>query len=375
MCHLGLQRLFIVANLTPQGKPVANWLSLFEKSRVFPTIAQYIKYITVYLDEESDAMMARILRQLPNIKWLMLDLNLQAIAFESIDVLRKYTNVIRLTTISSGPLPICHMEANTQFIQAYGKNLKSLDLFNAWNHDPTDSLLRTIRDSCPYLENIYIYGTADTSLAPILVEEPAWPSRVTLKTAHFEACKEIDAWIVASIVKLYPALIDVNICSCGGPGDYGTHLPSLCWLWYIYLVLSDNAEGREEERAAIMKDLTPIQRPPLESLRVMHATDVEFRHMCAIPTRLGLLFAACSRMAEKIFRRLQICDPLDAKYIGQLLSQQTCWPGLHTVELQYVKEKNRDDEAFRSIRDAVEKRGQCQFIDTRDQFRHMSRSF
>lgn len=228
MCHLGLQRLFVVANLTPQGKTVANWLSLFEKSSLFPVIAHYIKYITVYLDEESDPMMARVLRQLPNIKWLMLDLNLQSAALESIDVLKTYTNVIRLTTISSGPLPISHMEANTQFIQAYGKNLKSLDLFNAWNHDPTDSLLRTIRDSCPSLENIYIYGTADTSLASVLVEEPVWSSRATLKTAHFEACKEIDAWIVASIVKLYPALIDVNICSCGGPGDYGMHFSSLC---------------------------------------------------------------------------------------------------------------------------------------------------
>jgi hypothetical protein len=198
-----------------------NWLSLFEKSSVFPTIAQYIKYITVHLDEESDLLMARILRQLPNVKWIVLDINLQSSALESIDVLRKYTNVTRLTTISSGPLPVSHMEANTQFVKAYGKNLKTLDLFNAWNHDPTDHLLRTIRDNCPSLENIYIYGTAETSLALILVGEPAWSSRATLKTAHFEACKEIDAWIVASIVDLYQTLTEVDISSCGGPGDYG----------------------------------------------------------------------------------------------------------------------------------------------------------
>jgi hypothetical protein len=66
----------------------------------------------------------------------------------------------------------------------------------------------------------------------------------------------------------------------------------------LTLVLSDNAEGREEERATIMKHLTPIQRPPLESLRVVHATDVEFRHMCAIPTRSDLLFATCLRITE-----------------------------------------------------------------------------
>jgi len=220
MCNIGLQMLFTVASLTTRAKFGPEWLSFFEEN-ILPTVSQSIKYITVYLYEQCDPVMARILRRLPNIRWLVLDLNLQTSALESIDVLSNFTNVTRLTTISSGPPLNCHMEVNTRLIRAYGKNLKSLDVYNSWNDDFSD-LLHVIRDFCPILENIYIYGTAGTALASILIGEPAWPSRTTLKVAHFEACREIDAWIVASIAELYPALKEVRIYSCGGPGSYGT---------------------------------------------------------------------------------------------------------------------------------------------------------
>ncbi|KIM34502.1 hypothetical protein M408DRAFT_325888 [Serendipita vermifera MAFF 305830] len=335
----GLHRLFTVANLTPHGNPTPEWLAVFEKE-ILPLAAQHVKYITIFVDEETDEAMARILRQLTHVRWLMLDLNLQSTTLQSIEVLSKFTNISRFTTISSGHIPSVHMETNARFLRAYGSKLKSLDLFNGWYQDPTDSLLLTIRDSCPVLQHFYLYGTSDTRLASILVEEPAWASRATLKSAHFEACKEVDAWIVASLVDLYPSLQEVNIGSCGGPGGY------------------DDAKGRDEERERIIKSIKPIRRPPLDSLRIVHATDVEFRHMCSIPTK-----------------KLVVFDPLDQMLIGELLSQPKYFPGMRTFELQYVKETDRKEAAFNSIKAAIEMRGDCVLVDSRKPFGKMRRLF
>lgn len=223
MSQPALHRLFIVANLTPDGKS-SKWLTPFEND-ILPLVAQHIKYIVVYLDEENDEAMAHVLRQLSNVKWVMVDLSVHSATSQTIEVLRGYTGVTRFTTISSGPFPIPHMEANISLLNSFGRSLVTIDLFNGWSLDQSDTLLRTIQDSCLTLENIYVYGTSDTCLALMLVGKTPWASRATLKSAHFEACKEIDAWIVASLVQLYPALQEVDISSCGGPGDYGRFHP------------------------------------------------------------------------------------------------------------------------------------------------------
>jgi hypothetical protein len=112
------------------------------------------------------------------------------------------------------------------------------------------------------------------------------------------------------------------------------------------LTLSGNAAGREEERVTIVKKLKPIPRVPLRTLRIVHATDVEFRHMCLIPTRKLILY-----------------DPLDPMLLGELLERKNYFPGLVEVELEYVRDP-AEDGTLASIRDAVARRGGCIFNDT-----------
>jgi hypothetical protein len=96
-----------------------------------------------------------------------------------------------------------------------------------------------------------------------------------------------------------------------------------------------------------MKQLKPIPRAPLRTLRIVHATDVEFRHMCLIPTR-----------------KLIIYDPLDPMLLGELLERRDYFPNLGEVELQYVRDPGGDGATLASIRDAVVRRGACTFRDT-----------
>lgn len=96
-----------------------------------------------------------------------------------------------------------------------------------------------------------------------------------------------------------------------------------------------------------MKQLKPIPRVPLRTLRIVHATDVEFRHMCLIPTR-----------------KLIIYDPLDPMLLGELLERTQYFPGLIEVELQFVRDPTNNGATLASIRDAVARRGACTFNDT-----------
>lgn len=94
----------------------------------------------------------------------------------------------------------------------------------------------------------------------------------------------------------------------------------------------------------------PIKRPPLETLTIVHATDIEFRHMSLIPTR-----------------KLIIYDPLDQLLLGQLLERPQFFPGLNELELQYVREPDAEagsKPALSHIQDAVARRGKCTFIDS-----------
>lgn len=88
-----------------------------------------------------------------------------------------------------------------------------------------------------------------------------------------------------------------------------------------------------------MGRLEPVKRKPLRSLRIVHATDVEFRYMSPIPTE-----------------KLVIYDPLDQLFLADLLRNPKCFPGFRTFELQYIKEPNGNEEAFLGIKQAIEDR-------------------
>ncbi|CAG8668695.1 4116_t:CDS:1, partial [Acaulospora colombiana] len=117
-------------------------------------------------------------------------------------------------------------------------------------------------------------------------------------------------------------------------------------------------EGVSQTRVRIMQNLKPVSRPPLESLRIVHATDVEFRHMCRIPTK-----------------KLIVYDPLDQLLLGELLSQKECFPFMTTFELQYVLEGGEENAALDSIKNAIALRGDCTFLDTRDKHPPPRRGF
>jgi hypothetical protein len=155
----------------------------------------------------------------------------------------------------------------------------------------------------------------------------------------------MDAWVVANMVRKCPALCDLTISSCGGPGDFGKAVHNTAGL--CERSLSGHAEGRDEERLTIVKQLKPIPRVPLRTLRIVHATDIEFRHMCLIPTRKLILY-----------------DPLDPMLLGELLERTTYFPGLVEVELEYIRDSAQDGATLASIRDAVARRGVCIFEDS-----------
>lgn len=95
----------------------------------------------------------------------------------------------------------------------------------------------------------------------------------------------------------------------------------------------------------IVKKAQAINRPPLESLRIEHATDVEFRHMCRIPTK-----------------KLLVSDPLDQLLLGDLLCRKEYFPGLRELELQSIMEPGPENVSARSnIKDAIKRRGDCIF--------------
>jgi hypothetical protein len=90
-----------------------------------------------------------------------------------------------------------------------------------------------------------------------------------------------------------------------------------------------------------MESLEPLKRRPLRSLKIAHATDIEFRYMSPIPTE-----------------KLVIYDPLDQLLLPDLLRNPKCFPGFRTFELQYIKDPDGsgNDAAFLGIKRAIEQR-------------------
>ncbi|KAG8835101.1 hypothetical protein FRC17_005222 [Serendipita sp. 399] len=331
LARLCFGHLFALLNLTPYRRRKQNFLSLFEQG-MLSKVAPFVRYATVYLDDENEEIMTRILRQLSNIRWLVFDCRLQSGPSTAVDVLCSLSTVTHLTLYNLNPLTIATTDANIRLLKTFGRSLKNLEISCDWYSPPPDELLQTIYDYATCLRHFYIYSTRDTNIVDLLVYKE-WPSRITLKSIHLEECSEYEAWIVADMIRQYPALQDLRVESCGGPGGY------------------DNARiaGMHEQSLMVMKNLVPILRPPLRSFRIVHATDIEYRHMCRIPTRSLLVY-----------------DPLDQLLLGELLSKRECFPGMKRFEIQYLKEPEEDSTAaFDSIKGAVLQRGNCEFVDAR----------
>ncbi|KAG8837287.1 hypothetical protein FRB91_011749 [Serendipita sp. 411] len=331
LAELCFGHLFAVVNLTPYRRRKQNFLSLFEQS-MLSRVAPYVRYATVYLDDENEEIMARILRQMTNIRWLVFDCRLQSGPSIAVDVLCALSTVIHLTLYNLNPLTISTTESNIRLLKAFGNSLETLEISCDWYSPPPDELLTTIFKHAVCLRHFYIYSTRDTQIVERLVYGE-WPSRVTLESIHLEECSEYEAWIVADMIRRYPRLQDLRVESCGGPGGY------------------DNARiaGMHEQSLMVMKNLVPILRPPLRSFRIVHATDIEYRHMCRIPTR-----------------NLLVYDPLDQLLLGELLSKQECFPGMEKFEIQYLKEPEEDSTAaYDCLKKAVQQRGNCEFVDAR----------
>jgi hypothetical protein len=188
---------------------------------MLPLVAPWIRYATVYLDDENDEVTARVMKQIPNLRWLVFDCRLQNYSPQAVSVLRNLSHVTRLSIYSCSPQLMSTLAANVQLLEAFGSKLKSLDVFCDGSSAPPDKLFHTIRDHVPSLESIYVFSTRDSLLVDLFVVKPGWPSRTTIKDAHFDECTEIDAWVVANIVRTCPVLCDLIISSCGGPGDFG----------------------------------------------------------------------------------------------------------------------------------------------------------
>ncbi|PVG02027.1 hypothetical protein CPB86DRAFT_870713 [Serendipita vermifera] len=339
--RLGSRCLFRMVNLTPCQKSITNWLTRFTEA-MFPQFGPFIHYATVFLDDEDDATIARILPQLTSLQWIVLDLHTSFPSAATTRTLGAFSSLTRLTICYSNYHSLNCFEGLPIMLQASGSHLKSLELIYMAGSRPRDIVFHTIRDHVTSLDHLYIACTSHSMLDRFLTEEPEWPSRMTLKDVKFEECQELDAWIIADIVRLFPALTHVNICSCGGPGDYGNALN----------------EGVSQKRVRVMQNLKPVPRQPLESLRIVHATDVEFRYMCRIPTK-----------------KLIVYDPLDQLLLGELLSQKDCFPFMTTFELQYVLEEGEANAALNSIKNAIALRGGCTFLDTRDKHLPPRRGF
>jgi hypothetical protein len=321
-------------------------------------IGSFVHYTTIFLDDEDDTMIARILPQLTGLQWLVLDLHTSFPSISSTKNLEKLSSLNRLTICYSNYHSLNCFEGVPAMLQASGNRLKSLELIFMAGSLPKDTIFHAIRDHATSLEHLYIACTSHSMLDRFLLYETEWPSRMTLKDVKFEECQELDAWIIADFVSIYPALTHVNICSCGGPGDYGEFLMN--HFVTLRITRPGNAlnEGVAQKRIRIMDSLKSVPRPPLESLRIVHATDVEFRYMCRIPTR-----------------KLIVYDPLDQLLLGELLSQKECFPGLTVFEIQYVLEEGEGDAALKSIKDAISSRGNCIFLDTRDKHPPPRRGF
>lgn len=188
---------------------------------MLPLVAPWIRYATVYLDDENDEVTARVMKQIPNLRWLVFDCRLQNYSPQAVSVLRNLSSVTRLSIYSCSPQLMSTLAANVQLLQAFGSKLKSLYVYCDWSSSPPEKLFHAIRDHVPSLESIYVFSTRNSLVADLFVLEPGWSSRETLKDAHFEECTEMDAWVVANMVRRCPVLLDLIISSCGGPGEFG----------------------------------------------------------------------------------------------------------------------------------------------------------
>lgn len=207
-------------NLSPYRRNRPNWLLRFEKE-LLPRVGPWIRFATVYLDDENDKITARVLQHVPHLQWLAFDCRLQNYSPRAVDVLCKLSGVTHLSIYSTSPQLMSTLTANVRLVESFGSKLKSLDIFCDWSSATPDKLLESVRKHVPALESIYVFSTRESLLASLFQGGDDWPSRNTLKDAHFEECTEIDAWIVAGMVRSCPALCNVNISSCGGPGNYG----------------------------------------------------------------------------------------------------------------------------------------------------------
>lgn len=195
-----------------------------------PILSRYVKNVSIILDQEMGPFISRVIPRLPNIRWLLIDAknlaNLQPPndPKEMVDALAGLPNVQRISMFHIEGHPD-HTETNVDLLEAHGSRLRSLDLYIDYNlFIQQNAVLRAIQEHVTSLESLYVYSTRGTILADVLVgEHPIWPSRNTLREAHFEECTELEAPIVTQMVRLYPRLTDLVISSCGGPGGYGKH--------------------------------------------------------------------------------------------------------------------------------------------------------
>jgi len=330
LSKLSIRYLYCIMNLNSSlhhnPKRLRRWTE-----EMLPLVSQWVRFATVYVDDKNIESTCRILERCPNIQWLVLDYQCQTYSAPLVDSLCSLSKVSRLSLYPMPRQPAT-LDTHIALLERVGKNLKSLDMYCGWEPDPLAQLFRIVRVHVHYLQHLSVYCTRDSGIGMMLTQDPVWESRNTLKDVYFEECSEMEAWVVADMVRLCKNLEDVNISSCGGPGGY------------------NNANGRDEERQLIVKAAKPIVRPPLNTLRIVHATDVEFRHMSRIPTLT-----------------LQVSDPLDQLFMGELLKQKEFFPGMKKFELQWVREIGLgNDEAFTSIKTSVEERGGVEFCDKRE---------
>lgn len=340
LAALGLRQLFRAVNFTPYKRTRPNWLSLLEQT-IFLKIAPHVRYATIYLDDPSLPLMTKILRHLTNVQWLVLDSKLQRKSPQILDALSHFTMLRRLSIFSiSSPMTIATVEANTAVLRQSGRTLRTLEFYCNPDFPPPTCLLEAIRDFVTSLSHLYVYSTRNSPIVDFLVRGK-WGSQLTIDSMHLEECMEFDAWVIASVVEKFRALDTLRVESCGGPGTYG----------------NGDLEGVKEQADYILRQLEPLKRRPLESLRIVHATDIEYRHMACIPVL-----------------RLLVYDPLDQALLAELLRQPKCFPGMNYFELQYLKEPDPETTAtFDAIKAAVESRN-CTFVDARRLFkppRHM----